>query len=166
MLNRMSLILLGMSLFFVVGCQTSATLGERVQREPPVAKVAPTELSNHDHIRTDDYYWLKERENPEVVAYLEAENEYTDALMAHTAELQLPCAQWQSTHIKSATAQRISADRPLEIAHPNRNASISEGGIVNTPVQYMQIIRSRAAEIVLLNCDTQDSGSIDLQNRL
>ena len=39
-------------------------------------------------MRVDNYYWLRERDNPEVIAYLEAENEYTDAVMAHTVEFQ------------------------------------------------------------------------------
>ena len=56
--------------------------------EPPVAKRVPHRLEAHGQVRTDDYYWLKERENPEVVAYLEAENAYTEAVTAHTAALQ------------------------------------------------------------------------------
>jgi oligopeptidase B len=55
---------------------------------PPIAKVEPTRLEKHGHARVDDYYWLKERENPEVIAYLEAENAYTRAMLAHTEELQ------------------------------------------------------------------------------
>jgi oligopeptidase B len=55
---------------------------------PPVAKVAPQELVTHGHLRIDEYFWLRERENPEVIAYLEAENAYTDAVMAHTETLQ------------------------------------------------------------------------------
>ena len=54
---------------------------------PPVAPVVPANLEKHGHVRTDNYYWLNERDNPEVVAYLEAENVYTQALMAHTQGL-------------------------------------------------------------------------------
>ena len=39
-------------------------------------------------VRVDDYYWLRERDNPEVTAYLEAENEYSRAVMAPTEALQ------------------------------------------------------------------------------
>jgi oligopeptidase B len=39
-------------------------------------------------VRTDDYYWLRERDDPAVIAYLEAENAYTEAMMAHTADIQ------------------------------------------------------------------------------
>ncbi|MEZ5979311.1 MAG: S9 family peptidase [Planctomycetota bacterium] len=54
----------------------------------PVADVRPTKLEKHGHVRVDDYYWLRDREDPEVIAYLEAENAYTDAVMADTEELQ------------------------------------------------------------------------------
>ncbi len=56
--------------------------------QPPMAKVIPTKLENHGYARTDNYFWLKERDNPDVLAYLESENEYTEAVMAHTKELQ------------------------------------------------------------------------------
>jgi oligopeptidase B len=55
---------------------------------PPIAKVVPHRLDAHGHVRTDDYYWLKEREDPEVIGYLKAENEYLDKVMKHTEELQ------------------------------------------------------------------------------
>jgi oligopeptidase B len=55
---------------------------------PPVAQIVPTELEAHGHVRTDHYYWLKKRDDPEVIAYLEAENAYTDASTAHTEALQ------------------------------------------------------------------------------
>ena len=43
---------------------------------PPVAKKIKKELITHGHVRVDNYYWLNERENPEVITYLEAENSY------------------------------------------------------------------------------------------
>ena len=43
----------------------------------PVAEKRPVELELHDNIRIDNYFWLRDRENPEVIAYLEAENAYT-----------------------------------------------------------------------------------------
>lgn len=54
----------------------------------PIAKKIPKELSIHGDTRIDNYYWLNERENPEVIAYLEAENEYKDTLLAHTKQFQ------------------------------------------------------------------------------
>ena len=54
----------------------------------PIAAIKPKELILHGHTRTDNYFWLRERDNPEVIAYLEAENAYTEAMMAHTKALQ------------------------------------------------------------------------------
>jgi oligopeptidase B len=56
--------------------------------EPPVAKVTPQKLEIHGDVRVDDYYWLRDREDPAVIAYLEAENAYTEAVMARTERLQ------------------------------------------------------------------------------
>jgi len=54
----------------------------------PVARQKPEALTIHGHTRIDPYYWLREKENEEVIAYLEAENAYTEAMMAHTEALQ------------------------------------------------------------------------------
>jgi len=56
--------------------------------QPPVATVTPHQLEIHGDVRVDDYYWLRDREDPAVIAYLEAENEYTHAVLAHTEGLQ------------------------------------------------------------------------------
>lgn len=59
-----------------------------VDLRPPVASRRPTVLRAHGDERVDDYYWLRNRDDPEVIACLEAENEYTHAAMAHTEQLQ------------------------------------------------------------------------------
>lgn len=56
--------------------------------KPPIAKIEPRILSLHGDTRTDNYFWLRERANPEVMAYLEAENLYTSAVMESTEPLQ------------------------------------------------------------------------------
>jgi len=56
--------------------------------KPPVAKKINKELTAHDQTRIDPYYWLNERENQEVISYLEAENAYTSAMLKHTEEFQ------------------------------------------------------------------------------
>jgi oligopeptidase B len=55
---------------------------------PPQAARRPTVLEAHGDRRTDDWYWLRDKEDPEVIAHLEAENAYTDEAFAPTAELQ------------------------------------------------------------------------------
>jgi oligopeptidase B len=48
----------------------------------------PVQLELHDDVRVDNYYWLRERENPEVIAYLDAENAYTDKMIAPMLSMQ------------------------------------------------------------------------------
>ncbi|MCK4655448.1 MAG: S9 family peptidase, partial [candidate division Zixibacteria bacterium] len=58
------------------------------QSNAPVAKIVPKTDTLHGDVRIDNYYWLRERSNPEVIEYLEAENEYTKQMMKHTEEFQ------------------------------------------------------------------------------
>ncbi|HLO72515.1 MAG TPA: S9 family peptidase [Flavobacterium sp.] len=55
---------------------------------PPVAKIIPKTLEKHGDKRIDNYYWLNERENPEVIDYLNKENEYYQKSTAHTKQFQ------------------------------------------------------------------------------
>src|SRR3984957_9504034 len=55
---------------------------------PPVAKKVPHVTEVNGHKMTDTYFWLRDKPNPEVRAYLEAENAYTDAVMKPTEPLQ------------------------------------------------------------------------------
>jgi oligopeptidase B len=55
---------------------------------PPKAPVIPKHLDLFGRTRVDNYYWLKDRTDPKVIAYLDAENDYTDAVMAPTKALQ------------------------------------------------------------------------------
>ncbi|MFN7118139.1 MAG: S9 family peptidase, partial [Saprospiraceae bacterium] len=54
----------------------------------PTAKKVAKELSIHGDNRIDNYYWLNERENPDVIAYLESENAYKDKMLEHTKAFQ------------------------------------------------------------------------------
>ena len=56
--------------------------------EPPIAKKIPKKLTVHDHTRVDNYYWLNQRDNQEVIDYLNAENNYLKTVMEHTEPLQ------------------------------------------------------------------------------
>ena len=61
-----------------------------MQTEPkfPIAEKKPEKLVKHNDERIDNYFWLRNQEDPEVIAYLEAENDYTKAKMASTEGLQ------------------------------------------------------------------------------
>ncbi|RMI29598.1 S9 family peptidase [Nocardia stercoris] len=54
---------------------------------PPIAKRVPTERTHHGDTFVDQYEWLRDKQNPEVIAYLEAENAYTEARTAGQAPL-------------------------------------------------------------------------------
>ncbi|WP_303317742.1 S9 family peptidase [Flavivirga abyssicola] len=56
--------------------------------QPPVATKKPKELLIHGDSRIDNYYWLNKRDNPEVIDYLNAENDYTKGMMQHTETFQ------------------------------------------------------------------------------
>ncbi|MDW7695695.1 S9 family peptidase [Flammeovirgaceae bacterium SG7u.111] len=58
------------------------------QPQAPTVEKKPKELTIHGDTRVDDYYWLNERENPQVVSYLESENSYKDSVMANLKPLQ------------------------------------------------------------------------------
>jgi oligopeptidase B len=55
---------------------------------PPVAKIVPVTTTLFGDTRTDPYAWLRDRNDPDTLAYLEAENAYTRAMTKHTEELQ------------------------------------------------------------------------------
>ncbi len=54
----------------------------------PIAKKIPHQLIEHGRVREDNYYWLNDRDNEEVIAYLEAENLYSEHILAPTQSLQ------------------------------------------------------------------------------
>jgi oligopeptidase B len=67
---------------------------------PPVCKTKNYTLTHHNHSRQDPFFWLNERENPEVLSYIEAENQYCDQVLAHTAELQKSLFEEMKARIK------------------------------------------------------------------
>src|SRR5271156_533075 len=56
--------------------------------QPPVAKIVPKAVELHGDTRVDNYFWLRDRNDPDTIKYLEAENEYTKSMMKHTDGLQ------------------------------------------------------------------------------
>src|SRR5829696_5779432 len=69
---------------------------------PPVAPIMPRLDSAHGEARIDNYHWLRNRDNPEVLAYLEAENRHSATVMRHTEALQDHLFQEMRRRIKEA----------------------------------------------------------------
>ena len=68
--------------------------------QAPTTKQISKELSKHNDIRVDEFYWLKDRENQEVIDYLNDENNYYDAKTAHTKDFQNSLFEEMKSRIK------------------------------------------------------------------
>ncbi len=81
--------LLGLFLLTGTAMTETSTAQERTSPpQPPVAKKVPRIEMLHGDRRVDDYYWLREKLNHDVIAYLEQENAYTEAMTSASAPFQ------------------------------------------------------------------------------
>jgi oligopeptidase B len=72
---------------------------------PPVAKKVPHTTEVNGRTLTDNYFWLREKTNPEVRAYLEAENAYTDSVMKPTEAFQKKLYDEMLSHVKETDVE-------------------------------------------------------------
>ena len=70
------------------------------QLRPPLAKIIPTPLEKFNDVRVDNYFWLNDRENPEVIDYLNKENQYYQEMTAHTKAFQKELFEEMKARIK------------------------------------------------------------------
>lgn len=77
---------------------------------PPAASVRPKVERIHSDIRVDEYAWLRDRDDPAVIAYLEAENRYTESVMRPTEDLQQRLFEEMRARIKETD---LSVPEPL-----------------------------------------------------
>jgi oligopeptidase B len=66
----------------------------------PIATIKPHQLEIHKDIRIDNYYWLNNRENPEVIEYLNKENDYYNEMTAHSKDFQKSLFEEMKARIK------------------------------------------------------------------
>jgi len=84
---------------FAANAQTKKTqMTETIT--PPVAAIKAKKLEKHGDVRTDNYYWLNDRENPEVIDYLNKENAYYNAMTAGQKEFQKELFEEMKSRIK------------------------------------------------------------------
>src|SRR5215207_8733313 len=74
--------------------------GEAGAPQPPMAEKKPKTTNIHGTTIVDEYFWLREKTNPEVIAHLQAEDAYAQAAMKHTAALQEKLYNEMLSHIK------------------------------------------------------------------
>ena len=85
--NGLVLLLSGI-LILAVSLGIACSKGNSAAMTPPDVEMKPRTDTINGDVRVDNYYWLREKENPEVVAYLEAENTYAEGMMSHAQKLQ------------------------------------------------------------------------------
>jgi oligopeptidase B len=84
---------------FATSCaKKDTTMTNTIQ--PPIAAVKDTVLEKHGDKRLDPYYWLNNRENPEVIQYLKDENDYYEKMTAHTKTFQKDLFEEMKARIK------------------------------------------------------------------
>ncbi len=93
-------------LIFAVACKDTKNSEPKKDMEinPPKAEKIAKNLEMHGDVRTDEYYWLNEKENPEVIDYLERENDYYDKVTSHTKEFQKNLFEEMKSRIKEDDA--------------------------------------------------------------
>jgi oligopeptidase B len=83
-MNLIRLILILIVIGSISACKKNVPMNFDTTLQPPLAEKTSFQLKKHDDIRIDPYYWLRERENPEVVDYLERENDYYQKMTEDT----------------------------------------------------------------------------------
>ena len=118
---------------------------------PPKAAIRPHAMTMHGHTRIDNYYWLNERQNPEVLAYLEAENQYADACLKHTEPL-------QEQLFKEITGRIKQDDNsvPVKIRDYYHYTRYEEGK--EYPIYCRKKHNLEAPEEILLDCNALAEG--------
>ena len=86
-MKRSIAVTLFIPLIFATSCKKES-MEEKNMVLAPVAEKIEKKLEIHGQTRIDPYYWLNDRDNPKVIDYLNAENEYYDLMTAHTKQFQ------------------------------------------------------------------------------
>lgn len=82
------LVILALATLMISSCQSQSGKLQSQFSSPPHTEKKPIELTKHGDVRVDNYYWLNQRDNPDVIEYLNAENSYLDEVMASTKSFQ------------------------------------------------------------------------------
>jgi oligopeptidase B len=90
---------------------SSTTTDSEISMNPPVAKKLATVFDTHGTKRVDEYFWMRERANPQVTAYLKAENDYTQHVMSDTKAFEKQVFDETKARIKQDDSSVPYADR-------------------------------------------------------
>src|SRR5687768_10244455 len=90
---------------FINSIATAQTNGGAVPLKPPMAEKKTKTTNIHGETLVDEYFWLREKTNPDVMAYLESEDKYAEAAMQPTKPLQEKLYNEMVSHIKETDQQ-------------------------------------------------------------
>jgi oligopeptidase B len=106
------------TLLLVVGCSTPKPAKPSSSTMlPPIAPKHPHSVRLHGDTRVDDYFWLRDKESPEVRAYLDAENGYAERFMAPTLGLQKALYEEVTARIQETDQSAPYRKGPFEYYH-------------------------------------------------
>ena len=120
--------------------------------KPPIAKRIPHPHELHGDVREDDYYWLKDRTNPEVIEYLEEENRYYDEIMRPLEE--------QTEQIYQSMVDRVPDS---EVKVPVQHGQFFYYSRLDKAKQYPIYARKRATSRALLQ-EAPEEAVLDLND--
>ena len=101
---KKSTLLCLVSLFLILACKDANITHTPMNHTPPTVDKIAKNIEKHGDAREDGYYWLNEKENPEVIDYLERENDYYQKMTAHTKDFQKDLFEEMKARIKEDDA--------------------------------------------------------------
>lgn len=96
--HRLCPVAASLTSFWIIVALSAITIAQ--QPVPPQAAQRPHKMEIHGDTRIDEFYWMRDRENPEVISWLEQENAYREAVMAPLKDLQEKLAKELRERIK------------------------------------------------------------------
>jgi oligopeptidase B len=88
------------TIIFAASCNTKTTSKKHMNIVPPKADKVEKHLEKHGDVRVDNYYWLNDKDDDEVIDYLERENDYYEKMTAHTKDFQKDLFEEMKSRIK------------------------------------------------------------------
>ena len=98
MIKKLSVLIV--TIIFASACKKDIPMKTVLNIMPPVADKKAKTFKIHNDVRVDDYYWLNEKENEEVIDYLERENDYYAKMTSHTKDFQAELFEEMKSRIK------------------------------------------------------------------
>ncbi|MGK0391224.1 MAG: oligopeptidase B [Maribacter sp.] len=119
--------------------------------KPPIAKKLPQELTIHNDTRIDDYFWMRERDHEDVIAYLNEENAYREKVLAHTTDFQEKLFEEIKGRIK-----QTDMSVPYQKKGYTYYTRFEEGK--EYPIHCRKLLHENAVEKVLINVNELAKG--------